>query len=545
MKEKIKKVVEEAIKNHFSFIPDFNVEIAKEAKFGDFATNAAMVLAKREKKAPKTIANVLIEEIKKRDDLFEKIEVAGPGFINLFLKKEVFQEYLKEIEINKNFARNDYYSGKKIMVEFVSANPTGPLHVGHGRGAVLGDVLSNILAASGAKVYREYYINDAGTQMTLLGESVFARYMELFKRNTAEFDKRYYQGEYIIELAQKIKDKYGSSFLEEDKKRLSFFTSFAKKEIMDGIKKDLNDFGVSFDNFFSEKSLYDKGKVQQVLLKLKEKGFIYEKDGAIWFASSQFGDDKDRVLKRSDGEYTYFATDIAYHEDKVKRDFDILIDIWGADHHGYVSRLEAALNCLGAKGKLKVLLLQLVNLIKGGKPLSMSTRAGQFTTLREVVDEVGKDAARFIFLTRRHDSPLDFDLDLAKKKSMDNPVYYVQYAHARISSINREAEKRKISLPEVNDIDVKLLKEDEEIKIIRQLSIYPDLILSVSKMMEPHRLTFYMQELSSMFHKYYNSYRVIQDDKPLSIARLFFVNQIRHVLADCLGLLGVSAPKEM
>jgi arginyl-tRNA synthetase len=421
------------------------------------------------------------------------------------------------------------------------------LHIGHARGAAIGDVIANILGATGFSVSREYYINDAGNQMNNLGKSVLYRCRELLGRKT-EYPKECYQGEYILDIAREIIEKYGPKIAEqeEEKDAITFLTKYAADSILEEIKRDLKDFGVVFDSYFSEKQLHENNGVEKLLQKLMEEGYVYKEDSTLWFKTTNFGDEKDRVVVRANGEPTYFAADIAYHQNKYMRGFDEVIDIWGADHHGYVPRMQAGIQALGIdKDALKIVLVQLVSLLRDGKPVAMSTRAGEFITLKEVVDEVGKDASRYNFLMRRSNSHLDFDLELAKKQSNENPVYYVQYAHARIRSIIRTAEEKGCKIPEYDEADLELLNLPEEFGIMRLLNSFPELVEASAKTLEPHRLTFYANDLASAFHSYYNKNRVVSEDIKLSEARLFLVESIGTVLKNVLSLMGISAPERM
>jgi len=530
-------------------ISAIEVEIPKDTTHGDYASNVAMVLASRvgKKLPPRKIAEVLMEHIDDRDNILEKVEIAGPGFINFFIRENVWATLLKEIEEREDdYGMSDLGNGKKILVEFVSANPTGPLHIGHGRGAVVGDVLANILSASGYSVFREYYINDQGNQMNNLGISVLARYLELLGE-TVEFPEAGYRGDYIRDIAGKMMERDGDIHGKRDREAaIQDFTEYAAGAILEEIKEDLRAFGVVFESYFSEKDLYKDGGVTGLLAELEAKGFIYHDGETLWFKTSDFGDEKDRVVIRKNGEPTYFAADIAYHRNKYERGFDSLIDIWGADHHGYIPRMLASIQALGyEKDSLKIILVQLVSLLREGKPVAMSTRAGEFVTLREVVDEVGRDAARYNFLMRRSDSHLDFDLELAKKQSNENPVYYVQYAHARICSILRFGEERGYTIPAYGEADLSLLNLPEEIQLVKVITRFPELIEGAALSLEPHRLTFYLNDLASIFHSYYNKYKVISDDEKLSLARLFLVKAIRTVVSNALRLLGVTAPEKM
>jgi arginyl-tRNA synthetase len=530
-------------------LPFVELEITKDVTHGDYASNVAMVLASRVKKKvpPRKIAEILVECMEDRDHILERIEIAGPGFINFFIRENYWATLLKEIDDKKDhYGTSDQGRGRKILVEFVSANPTGPLHIGHGRGAVVGDVLANILGASGYAVFREYYINDMGNQMNNLGRSVFSRYLALLGE-TVDFPEGGYQGDYIRDLAEMIIKKDGDIHRNgEEEEVVRYFTQYAAGAILDEIKEDLMAFGVVFENYFSEKDLYRDECVAGLLADLESKGFIYHDGETRWFKTTDFGDEKDRVVIRKNGEPTYFAADIAYHQNKYARGFDTLIDIWGADHHGYIPRMLACIQSLGhEKDSLKIVLVQLVNLLRAGKPVAMSTRSGEFVTLREVVDEVGRDAARYNFLMRRSDSQLDFDLELAKQQSNENPVYYVQYAHARICSILRFAEERGYAVPAYGQVDPNLLNLPEEIQLIKVITRFPELVEGAALNLEPHRLTFYLNDLAATFHSYYNKHKVISDDDGLSLARIFLVKSVRTVVKNTLGLLGVTAPEKM
>ena len=514
---------------------------------GDFATNIALTLAKPNKCSPRDIATSFVEQLADGDGFFASVEIAGPGFINLVVSPYAWFQILDEIHrLDQNYGLSLLGHGRSVQVEFVSANPTGPLHVGHGRGAAVGDALASILEATGHRVEREYYINDAGTQIETLARSVFLRYQQLLGRQV-DFPETCYQGDYIQVLAGEMQEIHGDSYLNvAEEEALPLFSDYAGKRILDGIRNDLQEFGVTYDQWFSEKSLYENGAVDRVIETLKAAGHIYKKDGALWFRSTALGDEKDRVVVRANGMTTYFASDLAYHQDKYLRGLDLVIDLWGADHHGYMERMYAGVMALGKEREaLRLLLVQLVNLLRKGQQVAMSTRAGEFVTLREVIAEVGRDAARFIFLTRRSDSPLDFDLELAKEKSADNPVYYVQYAHARISSITRLAEEQKLALDEKEKLDLNRLNLPEELALIKQLSLYPEVVENSARFLEPHRIPYYLTQLASAFHSYYKHHRIIQDDLALAQARFNLVQAIRVVIRNGLKLLGVSAPERM
>ncbi|MFQ5949767.1 MAG: arginine--tRNA ligase [Nitrospiria bacterium] len=527
------------------------LEVPKRESHGDFATTLPLLLAKSEGKSPREVASMLVSLLQGRSPLVHKIEIAGSGYINFFLKRECWYQALLEIvQKGEEYGRSSIGKGKSVQIEFVSANPTGPLHVAHGRAAALGDALSRLLQAVGYRVDREYYINDVGGQMTLLGQSTYLRYRELFGEKVVLPDEGY-KGEYVIEIAKAVKEGEGDRYLEEPaESHLSFFTRYSYQTILGWIRKDLDTFGVHFDRWFPEEEIYRGKKIDAVFTLLKSKGVLYEDQGALWVETTRYGDDKDRVAMRRNRQMTYFASDIAYHQDKFKRGYDRLINIWGADHHGYIARIKAAVMAMGYPAdRLSILTHQLVNLMRGGKPVPMSKRSGDFVTLREVVEEVGVDATRFFFLMRRSGSSLDFDLELAKKASNENPVYYVQYAHARLCSIERVATERGWDVAEevgrVTVKDLALLTLPEEQALIKQASLYPDLLLSAAAELEPHRLTFYLQDLAGMLHRYYFGQRIITEDTSLTKARLALMTAVRIVLKSGLCLLGVRAPEQM
>ncbi len=553
MQKELVKVIEDSLKAlGLETIPSIEAEVPPNDSIGDLATPIAMSLSKKLKKSPRKIAEELVNSIKDLSaqagkSAFEKIDIAGPGFINFTFSKEyLYSEIKKLIEYKSEFLRENIGKGRRVQIEFISANPTGPLHLGHGRGGATGEALSNLLKAAGYNVEREYYINDTGKQVKLLGLSVFARYQQLLGIEYP-FPEEGYRGEYVEEIANAIIKEEGGKYIKANFEVVSdFFIDYSYKKILFCIKEDLKDFGITFDIWQSERELYEKGDIEKSIEDLKIRGFIYEKDGALWFRSTAFGDDKDRVIIKQDGEYTYFTSDIAYHRKKIEKRYDELIDIWGADHHGYIPRVKAVIEALGyPKERLKVLLVQMVNLLRGGKPVQMSKRAGEFVTLREVIGEVGADTTKFIFLTRRPDSHLDFDLEVAKAQSSENPVFYVQYANARINSIFTHAKEKSINTDRLYDADLRLLSIYEELRIIRKLLIYPMIFEGAVNTHEPHRITFYLQELSGMFHPYYNKCRVISDDIELTRAKLALCEAIRIVLQDGLEILGISAPEKM
>jgi arginyl-tRNA synthetase len=547
MKRDLVKILADSLRTMgVESIPFIEVEAPPNDTFGDLATPVAMSLSKMLRKPPRKIAEDLVSSIKDKS-VFEKIDIAGPGFINFtFSRGYIYSEIRKLLTYQSSFLRTDTGKGRKVQIEFISANPTGPLHLGHGRGGATGEALANLLRAAGYHVEREYYINDAGKQVKLLGLSVFSRYQQL---SGAEypFPEDGYRGGYVEDVANEIIREHGRKYLQTSFNDVSdFFIDFSYKRILGGIRKDLEDFGIVFDTWQSERELYEKGYVEDAIESLRAKGFVYDKDGATWFKATAFGDDKDRVIIKQDGEYTYFASDIAYHRKKIEKKYDELIDIWGADHHGYIPRINAVIEALGhPKGKLKVLLVQMVTLLRGGKPVQMSKRAGEFVTLREVIEEVGADIAKFIFLTRRPDSHLEFDLEAAKAQSSENPVFYVQYAYARINSIFVRSGKKGMDADELSNADMQLLSAPEELRVIKKLLMYPMIFEGAVIAREPHRITFYLQELAGMFHAYYNKYRVIGDDIALTRTRLSLCEAIRTVLRDGLGILGISAPEKM
>jgi arginyl-tRNA synthetase len=546
MKKKLHDIIESAVKHLGISIPEIVIELPKDESFGDLATPAAMSLSKILKKPPRKIAEDIVNAIAEKD-IFEKIDIAGPGFINFtFSKPYIYSELKSLIKNGSGFLRIDIGKGKRIQIEFVSANPTGPLHLGHGRGAAVGAALSNLLSAAGYKVEKEFYVNDAGRQVKLLGQSVFARYNQLLGIDYPSPEDGY-KGFYIEDIANKVIKNYGNKYAEASIEEAGeFFTDFSYRLMLEGIKQDLKEFGITFDTWQSERELYERGDVAQAINDLKERDYIYEEDGAVWFRSTAFGDDKDRVVIKKDGEYTYFAPDIAYHRNKVEKEFDELIDIWGADHHGYIPRMQAVIQALGyPKERLKVLLVQMVSLLRGGKPVQMSKRAGEFVTLKEVIDEVGADTTKFIFLTRRPDSHLEFDLEVAKAQSAENPVFYVQYANARINSIFSHAKEQGINIEKLADAELSLLSFPEEIRIIKKLLSYQMVFEGAAVAHEPHRITFYLQEVAGMFHPYYHRNKVVTDDTNLTKARLALCEAVRIVLKDGFEILGLSAPERM
>ena len=560
------------------------LERPKAAGHGDFSCNVAMRLAKALKKNPRELAQAIVADLP-ASQLLDKAEVAGAGFINLFLKPVAWAQVVETIRAQgEQFGRSNAGSGQKVQVEFVSANPTGPLHVGHGRGAAYGASLSNVLEAAGYAVTREYYVNDAGRQMDILALSTWLRYLEL-QGILVPFPSNAYQGDYVRDMARAILKEHGDRYVHEpwrildgvpmrpDEERLAggdpeakaqneahldgliaaakrlldvdypYFHGFALNEQLSDGRADLLEFGVKFDEWFSEKSLFDTGMVAAAVSKLKHNGHLYEQDGALWFKATDFGDEKDRVVQRANGEYTYFASDIAYHANKFERGFDRIIDVWGADHHGYIPRVKAALTALGLDpDKLTVALVQFAVLYRGGQKVQMSTRSGSFVTLRELRGEVGDDAARFYYVLRKSDQHLDFDLDLAKSQSSDNPVYYIQYAHARVCSVLAEWGGEVASLAQA---ELARLTSSYELALMKRLLEYPEIVVAAARELSPHHIAYYLKDLAGDLHTYYNAEKFLVEDEALKLARLALVAATRQTLANGLALLGVQAPEKM
>ncbi len=545
------KSTQEILKNHNLSLSNFpfkiNLEQTKAKEHGDFTSNIALLLSKILNSPPVIIANKIVEQLKFQSDMIENIVVAPPGFINFNMSNQYWINVLKKILVLKNsYGHSNEGQGEKIIIEFVSANPTGPLHIGHGRCAALGDSLSNLMTMAGYNVFKEYYVNDTGRQIDLLGESVYSRYKEIVGINS-KFPETGYKGAYIKKIAQELYESDGKKYMDlSSDVVISIISKFASEKILEKIRNDLYFFGVVFNSWFSEDSLFKEKKISKIISYLKEKNFIYVKDGALWMKTSIFGDQKDRVVVRSNGEPTYFASDIAYHQNKFERGFKKIINIWGADHHGYINRINSVLKALNySENSFSILLVQMVRLIQNQIQIDMSTRKGSFISLEELIKEVGKDAARFFFLLRSHDSQLEFDIELAKKESAENPVYYCQYAHARICSIEKLAKNKGLYKLKPDDICLKMLKLEEEKEILKKLEGYPYVIKSAVHSLEPHRITFYLIELSTLFHKYYNAYRIISDDLLLTNARMNLIKAIRFVLKSGLSVLGVSSPEKM
>ncbi|HHF7347828.1 TPA: arginine--tRNA ligase [Legionella feeleii] len=558
---------------------EIKVERAKESSHGDFATNLAMMLAKPCRQAPRQLAELIINHLPSHSAV-ERVEIAGPGFINFFMRNEarsqIIAQILREGEL---FGRSDFGQGKKVILEFVSANPTGPLHVGHGRGAAFGATLANLLVAAGFAVSSEYYVNDAGRQMNILAASVWLRYLSLAGEGIV-FPANGYRGDYVITIAQDALDQYGHDFVHPwsvvqeglpadepqggDKevyidamivrartllgeKGFKLFHKLALDSVLDDIKDDLAGFGVKYDYWFSEQSLLDGGAIDKGIQALKDAGHTYEKEGALWFRATDFGDEKDRVLVRANGHTTYFASDVAYHWDKYNRGFERVIDIFGADHHGYVTRVRAAVTALGHdQSALDVLLVQFAILYRSSERVQMSTRSGSFVTLRELREEVGNDAARFFYVMRKPEQHMDFDLDLAKSESNDNPVYYIQYAHARISSVLRQLQERGLQWDEENGLaHIELLVEPQEAALISLINRYPEVVVAAASACEPHQLAYYLRELANGLHSYYNAVQLLCEQEVLRNARLCLLKAVRQILRNGLHLIGVSTPESM
>ncbi len=589
MKEALQQLISQAIQSLIDNeslsveIPVIKIDRTRDKTHGDFAANVAMMLAKPARKNPRDIAAMIIEALPE-NDFVEQVDIAGPGFINFFVsdnsRLSVVNNVLDQAD---RFGCSEKGQGKKVQVEFVSANPTGPLHVGHGRGAAYGATLANLLKAVGYTVHSEYYVNDAGRQMDILATSVWLRYLEK-QQVPIVFPANAYKGDYILDIVAEISQEHGDAYvvsadevmkdlpLDEpeggDKEkhidalidkaktllgdnRYRYVFELALNSILDDIREDLEEFGVHYEEWFSERSLMDKGLVNKSIERLRENDRVYvdeaEGKSTLWFRSTDFGDDKDRVVQRDNGQTTYFASDIAYHMDKFERGYDTVIDVWGSDHHGYVPRVKAALTALNYDAeKLEVLLVQFANLYRGGEKVQMSTRSGSFVTLRELREEVGSDAARFFYVMRKCEQHLDFDLDLAKSKSSENPVYYIQYAHARICSVFRQLDEKKINYDQVQGLEnLSLLTEEHEKDILQQLAKYPEVVDTAAHQHEPHLIAHYLRELANTLHTYYNAHHFIVDDENLRNTRLSLIIAVRQVIKNGLALLGVSAPQEM
>ncbi|MFZ3012428.1 MAG: arginine--tRNA ligase [Nitrospira sp.] len=542
--------------------PTLSLDAPKRPEWGDLASTVAMSLASSEHKAPHDIAQIIVDNIPQREQLFDRVEIVRPGFLNLTVKPALWQEVLREVELQgARYGRTAVGAGRRVLVEYVSANPTGPLHVGHGRGAAVGQAVVRLLDAIGYDVVGEYYINDAGRQMKLLGASVYARYQEL-SGQTIAFPEDGYHGSYITSLAQQLKeelDRVAGELTPADLEARC--RSLAYQKLLGLIRDDLRSFGIEIQSWFSETSLLESKAIELALEELKTRDLLFQEDGAWWFRASTYGDEKDRVVKKQDGEYTYLASDIAYHHDKLRRGYDLLVDVFGADHHGYIPRMEAVMQAYGhPKDRLHVVLVQLVKLLRDGVEVKMSKRTGEFITMREVLDEVGADAANFYFLMRDSNTHLEFDLELAKQRSADNPVYYVQYAHARICSLWRVASARGIARPAAEGTDLTVLMDPDELGLIKKLSSYPEVVQASALAFEPHRVTYYLQQLAALLHTFYNKHRVLPPEldpenresastevltSKRTAARLVLMGAVQQVLQNGLTVLGISAPEHM
>ena len=542
--------------------PTLSLDAPKRPEWGDLASTVAMSLAASEQKAPYDIAQIIVDHLSGRDQLFDRVEIVRPGFLNLTVKPTLWQEVIREIAVQgRSYGRTDIGKGRRVLVEYVSANPTGPLHVGHGRGAAVGHAVVRLLNAIGYEAVGEYYINDAGRQMKLLGASVYARYQELLGR-TVEFPEDGYHGSYITSVAQEIKGELGSiaetlapADLEVRCRVLAY------QRLLGLIREDLQSFGIEIQSWFSEASLLESKSIEHALDELKSRELLFYQDGAWWFRASVYGDEKDRVVRKQDGEYTYLASDIAYHHDKLRRGYDLLVNVFGADHHGYVPRMQAVMQAYGhPKERLHVVLVQLVKLLRDGVEVKMSKRTGDFITMREVIDEVGADAAKFYFLMRDSKTHLEFDLELAKQRSKDNPVYYVQYAHARICRLWRVASERGIARPSASDADLTVLTDPDELGLIKKLAAYPEVLQASAQAFEPHRVTYYLQQLAALLHQFYHDHRILppaaepDTDESLAdeiltpsrtAARLVLMGAVQQVIHNGLDVLGLSAPEQM
>lgn len=520
----------------------YTVELPKHEGQGDFATNIAMIIAGTEKRNPREIAGQFAEKLQAAAKLIDRVEIAGPGFVNVFINQHQWQGVIPAIlSAGRDFGRSTAGAGRRVMVEFVSANPTGPLSIGHGRQAILGDAIARLLTATGHEVFREYYYNDAGRQMRVLGESTRARYLQLLGESAA-FPEDGYQGEYIVDIARSLLLERGDSL--KNHTEVTPFKEQAEQAIFRDISATLERMGIHFDNFYNEQSLYADGHLDSVVAELRDKGYVYEKEGAVWFRTTAFGHDQDRVIIKSSGEPTYRLPDIAYHREKFRRGFDWLVDIFGSDHIATVPDVLAGVEALGYDpGKVTVVLHQFVTLVRDGKQVKMSTRKANFITVDELLDEVGIDPVRFFFMMRKADSQLEFDLGLATRQSQDNPVFYVQYGHARLCAILRQAEERGIVVEGVAERE--LLTAAEELKLLQSLSSFPAVVESSALELAPHRIIFYLMELAGQIHSYYNKYKVIGDDPSLSRARLDLVMALRIVLGNGLEMVGLTAPERM
>lgn len=548
-KDALSKYLQDIVKELGLAWPEkVSIEPPKDKKFGDMAVNIAMLLAKPSGMPPRQLAQKISGRLSSLSHDIQSCEIAGPGFINVTFSPAFWQQTALLVQKDgERYGQSDAGHGKKVQIEYVSANPTGPLHIGHGRGAAIGDSMARVMKLAGFNVETEYYINDAGKQMKILGLSVWVRAKEISGQSVAQ-PEDWYKGAYIKDIAQDLLRKEPDLLDKPDEEARNICFHYAMETILAGIKSDLRDFRVHHDHWFSEKSLVSDGSVDKAFALLKANGYLYEKDGAEWFKTTELGDDKDRVLRKSDGSLTYFASDIAYHANKFARGFDLSVDVWGADHHGYIPRMRAAVAAMGKpREAFDVILVQLVNLLQNGEQIAMSTRAGKFETLIDVIKEVGTDAARFMFLSRKSDSPLDFDLELVKQRTMDNPVYYVQYAHARICAIQRRAAEEGIQFAKESSGEfIKYLVEDMEIDLLRQLDAFPDVVASAALSLAPHHVSYYLMDLAKLLHGYYASTQVLNvESSEMRQARLALLDCVGQTLRNGLDLLGVKAPASM
>ncbi|MCG7339337.1 arginine--tRNA ligase [Staphylococcus sp. ACRSN] len=543
--EEINKSIQNAQLADKADIPEIKIEIPKDTKNGDYSSNIAMVLTKIAKRNPREIAQAIVDNLDTTAAKVEKIDIAGPGFINFYLDNSYLTEIITEaIQKGEKFGYTDTPNGQNILLEYVSANPTGDLHIGHARNAAVGDTLANILTAAGNNVTREYYINDAGNQITNLARSIEARYFEALGDDTIEMPEDGYHGKDIVNIGKDLAEKQPELKELSKDERIKTFRQLGVDYEMAKLRKDLSDFNTHYDNWFSETSLYEKGEINAVLDKMSELGYIYEEDGATWLRTTDFKDDKDRVLIKKDGNYTYFLPDIAYHFDKIERGNDILINLFGADHHGYINRLKASLETFGVdSNRLEIQIMQMVRLLQDGEEVKMSKRTGNAITLREIMDEVGVDAARYFLTMRSPDTHFDFDMELAKQESQDNPVYYAQYAHARICSILKQAAERGI-MPST-DVDFKLITNEKAIELLKKVAEFETTILSAAEQRAPHRITNYIQDLAAHFHRFYNAEKVLTDDIEKTKAHIALVDAVKITLQNALHLVGVTAPESM
>jgi arginyl-tRNA synthetase len=545
IKEALQQAILKAQLTDTEGLPAIHLEAPRDKANGDYATNIAMQLTKLAKKPPRAIAEAILENLETSGTVIEKIEIAGPGFMNISIRKDYLADVVKAVLAQgADYGRSNAGANQKIQVEFVSANPTGDLHLGHARGASVGDSLCNVLDYAGYNVSREYYINDAGNQINNLAYSLEARYKQALGQD-AEMPEDGYHGKDIIEIAQAMANEHGEALLEKSaEERFAFFRAHGLKVELAKLQQDLADFRVNFDQWYSETSLYENGKIEVALDKLRANGHVFEEEGATWFRSTTFGDDKDRVLIKNDGSFTYLTPDIAYHEDKIARGFEKLINIWGADHHGYIPRMKAAIQALGnGNDTLEVSIIQMVQLYKDGEKMKMSKRTGKAVTMRELVEEVGLDAVRYFFAMRSGDSHMDFDLDLAVSQSNENPVFYAQYAHARISSILRSAAEQGFS---ASEDQLNLLQAEKEIDVLKKIGDFPQVVADAAKIRSPHRVATYIQELAATFHSFYNAEKVLDaSNEDMTRARLALITAVRTTIANALRLIGVSAPEKM